>query len=40
LPFKGREMVDNFIDWIENLECGVDLMTQDDYRVLKRADSW
>ena len=32
-PFVGREMVRRFIDWIESLDCGVDLMTQDHYRV-------
>lgn len=31
--FKGVEMVDQFIDWVENQECGVDLMTQENYRV-------
>lgn len=31
--FEGKEMVNRFISWIENLECGVDLMTQDHYRV-------
>ena len=31
--FEGRPMVERFIDWVENLSCGVDLMTQDNYRV-------
>lgn len=31
--FKGRAMVNQFLDWIEQLECGVDLMTQEHYRV-------
>jgi flavorubredoxin len=31
--YKGREMVGRFLDWIENLDCGVDLFTQDNYRV-------
>ena len=31
--FKGREMVERFINWIENLQVGVDLLTQDRYRV-------
>ncbi len=31
--FKGKDMVERFITWIENLECGVDLMTQEHYRV-------
>jgi flavorubredoxin len=26
-------MVNQFISWIENLECGIDLMTQDNYKV-------
>lgn len=33
--FKGKEMVRRFIEWVENLEVGVDLMTQDEYRVPK-----
>ena len=31
--FKGKEMVNQFIDWIENLECGLDLMDQSSYTV-------
>lgn len=31
--FQGRKVIDEFLDWIENLECGIDLMTQEDYRV-------
>jgi flavorubredoxin len=26
-------MVNRFLDWIEQLPCGVDLLTQDFYRV-------
>jgi flavorubredoxin len=29
----GKAMVNRFIDWVEKLPCGVDLMTQDHYRV-------
>lgn len=29
--FKGRTMVNKFIEWVENLECGVDLLTQGSY---------
>ncbi len=29
----GRPMVDQFIDWVENLSCGIDLLTQDHYRI-------
>lgn len=29
--FKGREAIDAFLDWIEDLHCGIDLFTQDDY---------
>jgi flavorubredoxin len=31
--FKGKEMVERFINWVENLQVGVDLLTQDKYRV-------
>lgn len=31
--FKGKKMVNQFLDWIEQLPYGVDLMTQDNYRI-------
>ncbi|MFN3813384.1 MAG: MBL fold metallo-hydrolase [Aquificaceae bacterium] len=31
--FKGRDMVERFLNWIENLEVGVDLITQDKYKI-------
>lgn len=31
--FEGKEMVNRFVSWIENLPVGVDLMTQDHYRA-------
>lgn len=31
--FVGKENVKKFIDWIEALECGVDLFTQNSYRL-------
>ena len=30
-PFAGKAMVKRFIDWVEQLECGVDRLTQADY---------
>jgi len=27
-PFIGKEMINQFLDWIETLPCGVDLMTE------------
>ena len=32
-PFVGKAMIDAFLDWIAELECGIDLMGQDDYQV-------
>ena len=32
--FKGKEMVNRFLDWFEELECGIDLITQDNFRLL------
>ena len=26
--FVGKEMINQFLDWIEGLECGVDLMNE------------
>ena len=31
--FKGKKMVNQFLDWIEVLPCGIENMTQDHYRV-------
>jgi flavorubredoxin len=31
--FEGKEMVGKFLDWFQNLECGVDLMTQENFKV-------
>lgn len=31
--FKGKKMVNEFLDWIEALDCGIDLLTQDNYRL-------
>lgn len=32
-PFIGKPMVNQFISWVENLQCGIDLFTQDNYKV-------
>jgi flavorubredoxin len=32
--FVGKAMCKRLIDWLEALPCGVDLMTQEVYRVL------
>jgi flavorubredoxin len=29
--FVGRESIDQFLAWLERLECGVDLMGPQDY---------
>ena len=31
--FVGKKMVDRFLDWFSQLECGIDLMNQNFYRV-------
>lgn len=31
--FQGKEAVGSFLDWIEDLACGIDLMTQENYRL-------
>ncbi len=32
-PFEGPEMVEKFLCWIENLQCGVDRLTQKFYQL-------
>jgi hypothetical protein len=32
-PIRGRRAVARFIEWVAELRCGVDLMTQDNYAV-------
>jgi len=29
--FKGKAMIEVLLDWLEDLKCGVDLLTQDNY---------
>ncbi|MCP5140830.1 MAG: FprA family A-type flavoprotein [Chromatiales bacterium] len=31
--FEGPEMIERFLNWISNLECGIDLMGSNNYRV-------
>src|SRR6218665_2906481 len=31
-PFAGPVMINRFLDWVSGLECGIDLLTQLDYR--------
>ncbi|HID65774.1 MAG TPA: FprA family A-type flavoprotein, partial [Aquificaceae bacterium] len=31
--FKGKDMVNKFIEWCENLECGVDLINENIYSI-------
>ncbi|MFA6041555.1 MAG: MBL fold metallo-hydrolase, partial [Methylophilus sp.] len=32
-PFMGDVMVNKFINWVENLQCGLDLFTQQNYQI-------
>jgi flavorubredoxin len=32
LPFRGPQ-IGQFLDWLSELECGVDLLTADDYAI-------
>lgn len=32
-PFMGPAMIESFLNWIENLECGLDLMGPQDYQL-------
>jgi len=32
-PFVGKAMIGAFLDWIERLQCGIDLLSQDDFQA-------
>lgn len=32
-PFQGKPMIEQVLNWIENLQCGIDLMTQEHYQL-------
>ena len=32
-PFKGKEMIAQFLDWFETLECGIDNVSQQYYQI-------
>lgn len=32
-PFVGKEMVSQFLSWVENLYCGIDLLSEENYQV-------
>ena len=38
--FRGEHMIEAFLHWIEGLECGIDLMSQDNYRLPRRESAW
>lgn len=31
-PFQSKENINRFLDWISDLDCGIDLLTQANYR--------
>lgn len=31
--FKGKEMIEKFLNWIEELDCGVDLLGRKNYQI-------
>lgn len=32
-PFVGKAMINQFLNWFENLQCGIDLMTEANYQI-------
>lgn len=39
-PMLGKPMVAEFVNWIENLSCGIDLLTQEHYQAPKNVPAW
>jgi len=32
-PFEGVDMIEKFLNWIENLDCGIDRFSQQSYQL-------
>jgi flavorubredoxin len=32
-PFIGKEVINQFLDWFSELECGIDLIDQSNYQI-------
>lgn len=32
-PFKGKAMIEQFLQWVENLECGIDNLQSSHYQI-------
>ena len=32
-PFVGKVMIEKFLYWIEHFECGIDLLTEEDFKI-------
>lgn len=39
-PFKGKEIIAELFNWLENLECGIDLFTQQNYVLPRHPGGW
>ncbi len=33
LPFSGKPMITQFLNWVENLQCGIDLVNESNYQI-------
>ncbi len=34
-PYKGKQVIEQFLTWFDNLACGIDLFTQENYKIQK-----
>jgi flavorubredoxin len=39
-PFRGKEVIAELLEWLENLECGIDLVTQENYMLPRHPSGW
>lgn len=38
--FRGEAVINEFFNWLEDLDCGIDLMTQDSYALPRHTGGW
>jgi flavorubredoxin len=39
-PYRGAEVIGELLGWLQQLQCGIDLMTQENYALPKRPGEW
>lgn len=39
-PLRGKHVINEFLEWAEQLRCGIDLLTEENYALPRYTGSW